>query len=113
MAQITTLDIEQLREVAMDDRALMRELVDALIDDTSKQVALLELAVGAEDGEKCKRLAHYSKGACASVGASTAASLLRTIEQRAAELDFVECSMALNRLAEEVSLLRQEASSLE
>jgi len=96
----------------MDDADLMREIVAALIDDTSRQMLLLEAAIRERDTDKCTRLAHSSKGACASVGAESAAVLLKNIEQRAARGDFGECSVSLAALAGEIGRLRTEAVSL-
>jgi len=112
MGNPVTLDMEQLREVAMDDRELMRELVGALVEDTSRQLELLEIALGEANAEICKRLAHYSKGACANIGAARAAELLKIIEQRAAEREFKECGFALARLTTEINLLRRKAEVL-
>jgi HPt (histidine-containing phosphotransfer) domain-containing protein len=39
------LDWQQLRDVTSDDDHLMREIVGALIDDTSRQIPLLEAAI--------------------------------------------------------------------
>jgi HPt (histidine-containing phosphotransfer) domain-containing protein len=58
------------------------------------------------------RLVHYSKGACANVGAQNAATILKEIEKKASNRDFQECQAALNRLAEEVDLLNSEAAAL-
>jgi len=96
----------------MDDQELMRELIAALIDDTSRQVLLLEAAIREADPVKCARLAHYSKGACANVGAESAAALLKHIEQRAKGGDFRECRVSLSALVEEMGRLRSEAASL-
>jgi hypothetical protein len=46
------------------------------------------------------------------VGAVSAAALLKHIETRAAALEFQECSEALAALAQQVSLLREEAKTL-
>lgn len=107
-----TLDKEQLREVTLDDPELMIEILSALVDDTSQQVQLLEGAIQSRDAPGCMRLAHYSKGACANVGAVSAAALLKHIETQAAAQQFQECSEALAALAEQVSRLRQEAAEL-
>ncbi len=96
----------------MDDQDLMREIVSALIDDTSRQIPLLEVAIREGDPVKCARLAHYSKGACANVGAESAADLLRQIEQRAHGGDFQECRVSLAALADEIGRLRSEAAEL-
>ncbi len=103
-----TLDREQLREVTLDDPELMRDILTALIDDTSRQIGLLESAIQGKDPLQCKRLAHYSKGACANVGARAAAELLRSIEQQAAGGKFAECEASLAALAREVESLRAE-----
>jgi HPt (histidine-containing phosphotransfer) domain-containing protein len=112
MDRTVTLDREQLREVTLDDAGFMQEILDALIVDTSRQVKFLEAAVRERDPEKCQRLAHYSKGACANVGALMAAALLKTIEHQAAAQQFADCSASIASLAREVELLREEAKTL-
>jgi len=102
------LDREQLRNVTLDDDELMREILAALIDDTSRQLVLLQSAVSEKDPQRTMRLAHYSKGACANVGANAAAHVLKRIEQDAARRDFQECSASLSTLALEIDRLRSE-----
>ncbi len=94
------LDREQLREVTMDDEDLMREVLSVLWDDTSAHVPKLEAAVRNRDLEQCVRLAHYSKGACANVGASAAAKVFRRIEHDARAAEFGRCEESLAALAE-------------
>ena len=106
------LDRDQLRDVTLDDEELMREVVCALIDDTSRQMELLKRAITDQDATRCMHLAHYSKGACANVGAATAAEILKDIERRAANHEFGACDAALVRLAAEVETLRSEVTSL-
>jgi HPt (histidine-containing phosphotransfer) domain-containing protein len=106
------LDRNQLRDITLDDEALMREILGVLIDDTTRQMVLLQAAIQDEDIPRCIRLAHYSKGACANVGANSAAALLKEIESQAAHSGFPECQAALTQLAHEVELLRTEAISL-
>lgn len=108
----TVLDLDQLREVTLDDEALMREVLEALVDDTRRQMMLLDAAIREQDATRCVRLAHYSKGACANVGACSAAEILKEIETKAANRDFPECQTALNRLAEQVDRIHSEAVSL-
>lgn len=103
------LDLEQLRNVTLDDEELMREIVTALIDDTCRQIPLLESAIREADPLKTMRLAHYSKGACANLGANAAAQVLKQIEQNAARRDFPECSASLSILAREIDRLRSQA----
>lgn len=106
------LDREQLRDVTLNDEELMREILSALIDDTSRQMKLLETAIHDQDATRCMHLAHYSKGACANLGANAAAATLKEIERKAASRDFHQCSEALSRLAREVDDLRSAAVSL-
>jgi HPt (histidine-containing phosphotransfer) domain-containing protein len=102
------LDREQLRDVTLNDDALMREVIEALIDDTARQLPLLQAAIRAEDAAGAMRLAHYSKGACANVGAQAAAATLLNIERSAAAGDFSGCTVSLANLASEVERLRAE-----
>lgn len=103
------LDLEQLREVTLDDDELMGQILTALIDDTAQQIPLLEVAIRERDAPKCARLAHYSKGACANVGANAAAAVLEAMERQAASGSVAECSVQLARLASEVERLRQQS----
>jgi HPt (histidine-containing phosphotransfer) domain-containing protein len=106
------LDRDQLREITLDDGELMREIVSALIDDTSRQIQLLDCAIREQDSQKCMRLAHYSKGACANVGASAAAAVLKNIEISAAKRQFDDCNVSLAALMGELDRLRSTATSL-
>lgn len=90
----------------------MRELLSALIDDTSRQILVLDAAIREADSPQCVRLAHYSKGACANMGAKAAAAVLQKIEKTAAAGDFAECSASLHILSGEIERLREEARSL-
>ncbi len=92
----------------MDDEELMREVLDALWDDTSAQISKLEAAVRTGDGDQCARLAHYSKGACANVGASAAAAVFRRIEVDAREAQFAKCAESLAALGEAMENLKME-----
>jgi len=100
------LDREQFREVTLDDEELMRELLAALIEDTERQMTLLEMAIRRTDIEQCTRLAHYCKGACANVGARAAAEVLRELERNAKVGAMDKCGMQLVALAREVDRLR-------
>ena len=106
------LDLQQLKDITLDDQELMREVLVALIDDTSQQLALLDAAIRRQDGENCRRLAHYCKGACANVGANRAAATLKRMEQDAARSAFQDCSTGLEALVEELENLRHEAAAL-
>jgi HPt (histidine-containing phosphotransfer) domain-containing protein len=106
------LDLEQLRSITLGDAEMMREILSALIEDTARQIEPLESAIQSGDGALCARLAHYSKGACASAGANSAASLLKTIERRALAGQFDVCAASLAALGTELERLRYEAAAI-
>jgi HPt (histidine-containing phosphotransfer) domain-containing protein len=105
-------DIDQLRNVCMEDSELMRELVTALIDDATKQLPALRDAVEHADATRCARLAHYVKGACANVGAVSMASVLKQIEGSAAAGDFVACRASLGNLTAELRKFSSETATV-
>src|SRR5262245_10330254 len=107
-----TLDFQQLKDITLDDAELMREVLFALIDDTSRQLVLLAGAIRQHDSQRLLRLAHYSKGACANVGANRAAAMLKQIEQDAARSAFDNCSLSLGTLVKEIEQLRREAAAI-
>jgi len=86
----------------------MRTLLAALIEDTERQIPLLEVAIAATDSEQCARLAHYCKGACSNLGATSAAARLKTLEQYAKRGDMDECARQMGLLAVELDRLRAE-----
>jgi HPt (histidine-containing phosphotransfer) domain-containing protein len=104
--------LEQLKNVTMDDPDLMREILEALIDDTSRQLRALEHAVTAANARETVRLAHYSKGACANVGAASTARILQEIESRAKEGNLDACGQSLASLQAEFEKLLKVAAVL-
>jgi HPt (histidine-containing phosphotransfer) domain-containing protein len=106
------LDRDQLRDITLEDEEMMREILAALIADTSQQLALLDAAIRDQDTERCKRLAHYCKGACANVGANAAAAVLRRIEKEALSRDFNQCAESLAALGTELERLKAVAQTL-
>jgi HPt (histidine-containing phosphotransfer) domain-containing protein len=102
------LDRAQLREITLEDEVLMRELLAALIADTELQLPLLEVAIRNADSQRCARLAHYCKGACANLGAKAAAMVLTELERNAKIGAMEECSRQLAALTMEVDRLRTE-----
>jgi HPt (histidine-containing phosphotransfer) domain-containing protein len=104
------LDREQLREITLDDEELMREILTSLVDDTAKQLVLLDHAIRQQDAQQTMRLAHYSKGACANVGANAMAALLKRLEQQAAGGRLSECAASFQTLQHEAERLRLAAA---
>ena len=106
------LDRNQLRDITLEDDDLMREMLATLIEDTSKQLVLLDSAIREQDSDRCKRLAHYCKGACANVGANAAADVLHRMELQAQSRNFSSCAESLATLGGELQRLILAAESL-
>lgn len=109
----SVLDREQLREVTLHDAELMREILDALLEDSSRQTCLMEAAIHAQDAPRIMRLAHYSKGACANIGARAAAAVLDDMERLARRGEYRECGASLAALGHELDRLREEAARVQ
>jgi len=110
--EVAVLDMDQLRDICMEDQELMRELVTALIDDAKAQIPALEKAVDSADAKTCARLAHYVKGACVNVGAVSMATILKNIERSAGEGDFDACRISVSNLALELQKFSLEAAAI-
>jgi HPt (histidine-containing phosphotransfer) domain-containing protein len=107
--QAAVLDRQQLRDITLDDDELMREVLAALLDDTTNQLVLMDAAIRDKDTQKTMRLAHYCKGACANVGANRVAAVLKRMEQQAASHSFGDCADSLCNLTQELERLRAES----
>lgn len=92
----------------MDDEQLMVEILSALWEDTAENVPKLSRAVKEQDRENCIRFAHYSKGACANLGANRAAAMFWRIESQAKEADFAGCARSLSALEAVLEELKAE-----
>lgn len=112
LAEVPVFDINQLRNLCMEDTELMRELAASLVDDATAQLPLLLEAVEQADGKRCARLAHYVKGACANVGAASLAALLKSIERNAIAGDFAACRASLGGIPAELEKFSSETASL-
>jgi HPt (histidine-containing phosphotransfer) domain-containing protein len=112
LTEAPVFDIDQLRNICMEDTELMRELAASLIDDATAQIPALQQAVEQADSAKCARLAHYVKGACANVGAASLAALMKSFERSAQANDFSACRASLGNMPAELKRFSSEAASL-
>jgi HPt (histidine-containing phosphotransfer) domain-containing protein len=106
------LDLEQLRQVTLEDRKLMREILWALIEDTGRHAGLLESSLRAGDVQRSAKLARRSAAACANVGAHRAGDTLRAIERLTCAGELTSCVEVLATLRTELEFLRGEAVKL-
>jgi HPt (histidine-containing phosphotransfer) domain-containing protein len=112
MSALLVLDLSQLRNVTLNDEALMREVVGALVTETFQQIHELDKAVARGDTQACIRLAHNAHGACGNVGAASMAALFGSLERQAADGDLTLCRSSLEKLSVELEKLRREADSM-
>ena len=109
---LLVLDLAQLRNITLNDEALMREVVFALVNDVSLRIEELRRAVGRRDPQACIKLAHNAQGACANVGAASLASVFSSLERQAAGGEMDACRGSLGELQVELEKLRHEAESV-
>jgi HPt (histidine-containing phosphotransfer) domain-containing protein len=109
---LVALDLSQLRSVTLNDRALMREVVGALVNDASRQIENLRRAIEHEDTAEAARLAHSLMGACRNVGAVSMAAAFHSVERKAVAGDFHRSPTSIEHLLEEVERLRLAAGSI-
>jgi HPt (histidine-containing phosphotransfer) domain-containing protein len=109
---LLVLDLSQLRNVTLNDEALMRDVARALVSDASRQIEELHRAVERDDVSACVRVAHSAQGACGNVGAASLAALFCAVEQHARKGDLDTCRSSVPSLHAELERLRLEVSSI-
>jgi HPt (histidine-containing phosphotransfer) domain-containing protein len=112
LAEAPIFDLNQLRNICMEDAELMRELATSLVSDAMAHIPELQEAVEQADGKRCARLAHYVKGASANVGAASLAALMKSIERSAIAGDFAACRASLGGIPAELEKFSSETASL-
>ena len=105
----SVLDMEQLRNITMEDETLMREIVTALVQDAGNQIDKLRDAFHRGSAPEAAKLAHSARGACGNVGASSLASLFSAIETHARAGDLGGCANEIQCLSSELDKLRDTA----
>ncbi len=106
------LDVSQLRNVTLNDEALMREVVVALVNEVSLQIESLSRAVQRGDAEACITVAHNAYGACGNVGAASMAAVFYSIERQAAAGNIGQCRSHVESLSVELEKLRREVDAM-
>ena len=112
ISELLVLDVSQLRNVTLNDEALMREVVAALVSEVSQQIDGLSRAVQRGDAKACITVAHNAYGACGNVGAASMAAVFYSIERQATEGNLSQCQSHVERLNAELEKFRREADSM-
>ena len=79
------VDVERLMEFSDGTTESLRELINLYLDQTRKQLDLLQTAVTTGNAPEVRRIAHSSAGASATCGMVTMAPLLRELEHLGVE----------------------------
>ncbi len=109
---LVVLDLSQLRNVTLNDEALMREVLRALLSDAAERIRELDLAIAKADTSTCVRVAHSAQGACGNVGAVSLAASFRNLESQAQAGDLDSSSSTLRQLQVELEKLRSTVSAI-
>jgi len=104
------LDLEELRNLTMNDRALMSEILAALLEDAGRQATLFETAAREGDLAPAAKFARSASRACANVGADAAAEAFRDLERHAGRREAHGWRPLLTAVRTEIQRLRVEAA---
>jgi HPt (histidine-containing phosphotransfer) domain-containing protein len=104
------LDRDELRNVTLDDRQLMGEILWALIDDASRHAGMLESTLKEANGQRSMRVARHAARACANLGANATAEAFQAVARHAGSREFDACRSSMAVVRAEIERLREEAS---
>ncbi len=76
-------DLEQLQQLSDQSLEFEQELLQLYLKDLPPQLTALQQAVSHEDWRQVEQIAHYIKGASASIGAITLSRFAGILEQQA------------------------------
>ncbi len=92
------LDLQTLRDLFGEDDEVIREILEAYVDDLQKRSDDLHAAANDRDRTRFGRIAHSLKGASANVGAVAFAGLCAVAEKKAAGAPWSELDAACREL---------------
>jgi HPt (histidine-containing phosphotransfer) domain-containing protein len=91
--------LQPLRDLFGDDDEVIREILEAYVDDLLKNSQDLHAAANERDRTRFGRIAHSLKGASANVGAAEFAGLCATVEKQSAAAPWPELEAASRELS--------------
>ena len=101
------LDLQSLKRRVFDDDALVREVLDAFVEDIPEEVQRLEQALASRELETASRQAHTIKGASANVEAGEMREFALQIEQAAKGGSVEKARSLLMELKEALARFRE------
>jgi two-component system sensor histidine kinase/response regulator len=92
--------------------ALVRKVVRAYVGDVPQHLRTLRQAVGGQDADTLRRVAHSLKSASANVGAETLARLCKDLEQMGRNASVTGAATLLTDMEEEFQAVRQSLNAM-
>jgi two-component system sensor histidine kinase/response regulator len=92
--------------------ALVRKVVRAYVGDVPQHLRTLRQAVGGQDADTLRRVAHSLKSASANVGADTLARLCKDLEQMGRNASVTGAATLLTDMEEEFQAVRQSLNAM-
>ena len=105
MAQHSDLDRDELLGRMGGDRDLLREVVDAFLDEAPERIAALRRAADAGDGASVKRTAHSFKGSLAIFASRATLDAIDAVERARVADDHAAAHQAITTLEAAVDRL--------
>jgi HPt (histidine-containing phosphotransfer) domain-containing protein len=101
--------LQELRELAdgSGDPGQFRELIQLFLTELASGLPSMNRALAEGNTEELARLAHGLKGASASMGATSLASLCRALEETAKNRELHGAARELKRIESEVYIVRE------
>lgn len=113
-----SINVQRLRDVAMEDTDFMIELVDLFLDDMPEQLEWLRKAVEQADSDSTAKAAHRIKGAAGNVGADRLSQICGELEESSREAQaapspatLAEIELEWGRVRDDFSILKEETTS--
>jgi two-component system, sensor histidine kinase and response regulator len=104
--------LESLLDSVMGDRALLAEMAELWLADSTKQESEIRNGLDSGDAIMVQRAAHSLKGSVGTFQASAAQDAANQLEISAKQADLVEARKAFEGLATQIDLVRQDLCQL-
>ena len=112
-AVINAKALENIRALSLQGGdALVSKVIAAYVGDTPQHLRTLRQAIGGEDADTVRRIAHSLKSASANVGADTLARLCKDLEQMGRAACVTGAATLLTDMEEEFLAVRQSLNAM-
>jgi HPt (histidine-containing phosphotransfer) domain-containing protein len=103
-----SIDWKKALAVVQDDTDLMREVVEAVLEETPQLLSALPAALSAGDAKTVQRLAHTIKGNMRTFDFEPGLDTAETLERKARSEDLTQAQELADRLAEQCAAFLRE-----